>query len=81
MNFNLHQTFYLFLKFLFLMWMIFKVFIEFVTILFLFYVWVFGPEACGILAPLPGIKTTPFALKGEVPTNRPQWKSPPSNCF
>ena len=63
------------------MWTIFKVFIEFVTILLLFYVWVLGPEACGILAPLPGIKTTPSALKGEVSNIRPQWKSPPTNFF
>ena len=33
------------------MWAILKVFIEFVTVLLLFYVLVFGPEACGILAP------------------------------
>ena len=32
------------------MWTIFKVFIEFVTILLLFYVLVFGLQACGILA-------------------------------
>ena len=32
------------------MWTIFKVFIEFVTILFLFYVWFFGLEASEILA-------------------------------
>ena len=29
----------------------FKVFIEFVTILLLFYVWYFGHKVCGILAP------------------------------
>ena len=28
----------------------------------------FGPEACGILAPQPGIKLTPSALEGEVLT-------------
>ena len=28
----------------------------------------FGPEAHGILAPLPGIEPTPPALKGEVLT-------------
>ena len=42
--------------------MILKVFIEFVKVLFLF----FGYEACGILAPTPGIKPTPPALEGEV---------------
>ena len=51
------------------MWTIFKVFIEFVTILLLFYVfWFFGREACGILAPRPGIEATPLALEGEVLT-------------
>ena len=45
----------------FLMWTIFKVFIEFVTILFLFYISIFWTQgdACGILAPLSGIKFTP----------------------
>ena len=33
------------------MWTIFKVFIKFVTVLFLFYVLIFGREICGILAP------------------------------
>ena len=34
------------------MWTIFKVFIEFVTILLLSYMfWFFGLKACGILAP------------------------------
>ena len=39
---------------LFLMWTIFKVTTEFVTILFLFYVlvfWFFGHKACEVLAP------------------------------
>ena len=41
------------------MWTIFKIFIEFVTMLPLFYVfWYFGQEACGILAPQPGIEPT-----------------------
>ena len=39
------------------MWTIFKVFIEFVTILFLFYVFVFWPGECEILAPQPGVHT------------------------
>ena len=37
-------------------WTILKVFIEFVTMLLLFYV---GQEACGILALPPGIQPTP----------------------
>ena len=48
------------------MWTIFKVFIEFVTMLLLFSVLVFGPKACGILASLPGIEPVPSALEGEV---------------
>ena len=47
-------------------WIIFKVFIEFATILLWFYVLVFGHEAGGILAPRPGIEPTPPALEGEV---------------
>ena len=43
------------------MWTIFKVFTEFVTILLLFY----GPEACGTLAPRPGIEPAPPALEGK----------------
>ena len=50
------------------MWTIFKVFIEFVTILFLFYALVFGRKVCGFLAPWPGIKPAPPALEGEVLT-------------
>ena len=49
------------------MWTIFKVFIEFVTILLLFYV--LGGcasrlEAYGILALRPGVEPTPSALRG-----------------
>ena len=57
------------------MWTIFKVFIEFVTILLLFYVlFFFVFEACGILAPLPGIKLRHLALEGEVLTTGPPGK-------
>ena len=42
----------------------YKVFIKFVTILLLF--WFFSPKACGILAPLLGIKPSPSALESEV---------------
>ena len=54
-----------FFKKIFLVWTIFKVFIEFVTILLLFYVWVFifGPEAWGFLVHLPGIKPTPPCIR------------------
>ena len=61
-----------FLKKIFLMWTIFKVFIEFVPILLLFlYFGFFGREACGILAPQPGIEPAPPALEGEVLTTGP----------
>ena len=49
-----------------------KVFIEFVTILLLFYVSIFDCRAGGVLGPWPGIEPTPPALKGEVlTTGRP----------
>ena len=57
------------------MWTIFKVFVEFVTVLFLFYVLVFPPQACAILAPPLGIKPATSALEGEVLTTGPPRKS------
>ena len=51
-------------SFFFLMWTIFKVFIEFVTI-FCFMFWFFGLRACGILASQPGIELANPALEGE----------------
>ena len=39
------------------MWTIFKVFIEFVTILLLFCFWFFDHEAGGMLVPGPGVET------------------------
>ena len=46
------------------------------TLLFLFYgFFFFGQEACGILAPQPGIETTPPVLEGEVLTTGPPGKS------
>ena len=50
------------------MWTIFKVLTEFLTTLFLFYIWFFGHEACGILVPWPGIKLAHPALEGEIVT-------------
>ena len=44
---------------------IFRVFIEFLTILLLFYVLFFDYKACGILAPWPGIEPKPPALEGK----------------
>ena len=37
--------------------------------------WFFGHEACGILAPWPGIEPTPPALEGEVLTTGPPGES------
>jgi len=56
------------------MWTAFKVFIEFVIKLLLFYVsWFFGHVACGIVVPQPGIET---ALEGKVLTTDPPGKPP-----
>jgi len=56
---------------------IFKVFIEFVKILLLFYVFLFlfGCEACGIITSWPGIRPAPLALEGKVLTTGPPGKS------
>ena len=61
------------------MWTIFKVFIEFVTILLLIYVFGFfcGCEARGILAPWSGIEPASPALEGEVLTTGLPGKSLP----
>ena len=54
----------------------FKVFIECVTRLPLFYVfWFSGQQACGILAPWPGIVLSPPALEGKILTTGPPGKS------
>ena len=62
------------------MWTVSKFFIGFITILLLFSVLVglfvfFSCEACGILAPGPGIRPTLPALEGKVLTTRPPGKS------
>ena len=56
----------------------FKVLIESITKLLLFYVLIFFffCWVCGILAPLPGVKPTPLALEGEVLTTGPPRRSP-----
>ena len=47
------------------MWTIFKIFLEFVTVLLWIYVSVFlGLQACGILVSWPGIEPAPSALEG-----------------
>ena len=50
------------------MWTIFKVFIEFVTILLLFHVLVFWPQSIWNFSTQPGIKPAPPALEGEIAT-------------
>ena len=57
------------------MWTIFKVFIEFVTMLFLFSVLFFGPRAPGVLAPQPGVEPAPPVGKGKVLTTKLPWKT------
>ena len=42
--------------------------------------WSFGREACGVLAPLPGIEPAPSALEGKVLTTGPPGKSQ-VQCF
>ena len=49
-----------------LMWTIFKVIIEFVTILLLFCFSFLGHKACGILAPRPEIRPAHPAFEGGV---------------
>ena len=68
-----------FLKTSFLMQTIFKGFIELVTLFFFFFFfsnfWIFGHEACEILALWPGTQPTTPALEGEVLTTRLLGKS------
>ena len=53
------------------------IFVEFVTVLLLFYVLVFFAwEACGILTPQPGFKPATPTLEGKVPTTGLPGKSP-----
>ena len=64
------------------MWTILKVFIECVTILFqLFMFWFSGCEACGILAPCPGIELAPSVLEGGVLTTRVAREVPPQSIL
>ena len=84
-NVSVYTNFmYLFIKF-FWMWTIFKVFIELVTVLLLFYVLVLWTKICGILAPPPGIESSPPILEGKVLTAGLQGKSilmlPPNDAF
>ena len=62
------------------MWIILKLFIEFVTVLLLFYFLAFWLWACGILASQAGIERAPAALEGEAVTTGPPG-SPYPNFF
>ena len=54
----------------------FKSLLNLLRYCFRFMFWFFGCEACGILAPQPGIESRPPALEGEVLTTGPPGKSP-----
>ena len=56
------------------MWTLFKVFIEYITILLLFFFFNVLAFLVLILAPQPGIVPTPLALEGEVLTTGPPGK-------
>ena len=60
--------------FFFLMWAIFKVLIEFATVLLLFYVLAFWPGGLWGLSPLSRDGTHTNALEGKVLTPRPPGK-------
>ena len=68
-----------FLRFFIKMWTIFKVFLQFVTILILCYVvfffFFFSHKACGIFSPWPRIHLAPPALEGGVLTTGQPRKS------
>ena len=57
------------------MWIVFKVSIEFVTILFLFCFGFLAPKACGILSSLSEVELAHPALEGEVLTTGPPGRS------
>ena len=57
------------------MWTILKSLLNLLQYCFCFMFWFFVHEACGILAPQPGIEPTPAALEGEVLTTVPPGKS------
>ena len=64
------------------MWTIFKVFIEFVTVLFPFYMLAFRPKGMCDLSPWPGMETILPALAGGVlTTNHQPGKSPKCSLF
>ena len=65
------------------MWIILKVFIEYVTIFLSFYLFIYlflAMRHVCFLAPQPGIKPSPLALEGEVLTTGPP-ESPVEMAF
>ena len=54
----------------------FKSLLHLLQYCFCFMFWFFGQEACGILAPRPGVETTPPASEGEISITGPLGKSP-----
>ena len=58
-----------------LMWSIFKVFLNLLQYCFCFMFWFSGHEACGILAPKPGIKPILPVWKGKISCTGPLGKS------
>ena len=77
-SFHLFFSFSLYFKvflYLFLMWTLFKVFIEFVTILFLVYVLVFWPWGMWDVSSPSEVKPEPPALEGQVLTPGPPGKA------
>ena len=65
-----------FLRFFFLCGPFLKSLLNLLQYCFCFLFQFFGPEACGIFAPRPGIEHVPRALEGEVLTTGPPGKSP-----
>ena len=69
---------FFFFKIFFCVWIIYFFFKSLLNLLqycFCFVFWFFDPEACGILAPQPGIEPESPALQGEVLTTGPPRKS------
>ena len=87
MVFDVWKTFcfLFFLHKIFLMWTIFKVFIELVTTLplfsFSFFFFFFCQEACGIPAPQPGIKPIPTDTWRQSPNHRTVREVPTPSVF
>ena len=73
-DFDRKKVFGDFLK-IFLMWTDLKSLLNLLQYCFCIMFWFFGHEACGILAPRPGIEPSPSALEGEVLTTGPPGKS------